>query len=183
MGSRLQVAALPSLSLILLLWSQMPRVQGHELRFGSCRVEGVILPKLWNAFWTMKDTVQAQDNITSVRLLRQDVLQNVSDAESCYLIQALLKFYLNTVFKNYHKKIVELEMLPSFSTLANNFFFIMSKLQPSQTNEKSPNHESAHRRFQLFRRAFKQMDAEAALTKAFGEVDILLTWMSKFYHP
>lgn len=27
-----------------------------------------------------------------------------------------------------------------------------------------------------------QMDTEAALVKAFGEVDILLTWMQKFYH-
>ncbi|XP_073904567.1 interleukin-24 [Castor canadensis] len=181
MGSGLQTAALPFLSLILLVWSQVPGLQGHEFRFGSCRVEGVVLPELWEAFQAMKHTVQAQDNVTSVRLLKQEVLQNVSDTESCYLIHALLKFYLNTVFKNYHKKIVEFKILKSFSTLANNFLAIMSKLQPSQENETFSISESAHRRFLLFRGAFKQLDIEAALTKAFGEVDILLTWMEKFY--
>jgi hypothetical protein len=62
--------------------------------------------------------------------LRSD-LALPQDTESCYLIHALLKFYLNTVFKNYHKKIVEFKILKSFSTLANNFLAIMSKLQPS----------------------------------------------------
>ncbi|XP_004641249.1 interleukin-24 [Octodon degus] len=176
MGSWLQT--FPCLTLILLLWSC--QLQGHEFRFGPCQVEGVALPRLWEAFQTMKDTVQAQDNITSVRLLRREVLQNVSGAESCHLTHDLLKFYLNTVFKNYHSKIAELKMLPSLSSLANNFLFIVSKLQPSNHESLSVS-DSAHRRFLLFKRAFKQLEIEAALTKAFGEVDILLTWMGKFY--
>ncbi|XP_003792369.2 interleukin-24 [Otolemur garnettii] len=181
-------AALPCLSLILLLWSQLPGAQGQEFRFGSCRVKGVALQELWKAFWAVKDTVQAQDNVTSVRLLRREVLQDISDAESCHLIHALLKFYLNTVFKNYHKKIVEFRTMKSFSavksfsTLANSFLVIKSQLQPSE-NEMSSIRESAHRRFLLVQRAFKQLDIEAALTKAFGEVDILLSWMEKFYQP
>ncbi|XP_035871017.1 LOW QUALITY PROTEIN: interleukin-24 [Phyllostomus discolor] len=122
---------------------------------------------------------QSQDKIKSVRLLRKEVLQNISDAESCYLIRALLNFYLNTVFKNYHKKAAEFRIQKSFSTLANNFIVILSKLQPSQ--EKFSTSESARRRFLLFQGAFKQLDIEAAQTKAFGEVDILLTWMQKFY--
>ncbi|KAL2770914.1 interleukin-24 isoform 1 precursor, partial [Daubentonia madagascariensis] len=181
MGSRMQTAALPCLSLMLLLLSQLPGAQGQEFRFGSCRVKGVILQELWEAFSAVKDTMQAQDNITSVRLLQRAVLEDVSDAESCHLIHALLKFYLNTVFKNYHKRTVKFRTLRSFSTLANNFIVIKSQLQPSQENEMFSISESAHRRFLLFQRAFKQLDIEAALTKAFGEVDILLTWMEKFY--
>ncbi|EPQ19598.1 Interleukin-24 [Myotis brandtii] len=50
-----------------------------------------------------------------------------------------------------------------------------------QENEMFPIRESARRRFLLFQAAFKQLDIEAAQTKAFGEVDILLTWMQKFY--
>ncbi|XP_053463925.1 interleukin-24 [Nycticebus coucang] len=186
MGRPMSAAALPCLSLILLLWTQLPRAQGQEFRFGFCRVKGVALQELWKAFWAVKDTVQAQDNIASVRLLRPEVLQDVSDAESCHLIHALLKFYLNTVFKNYHKKMVEFRTMKSFSTvksfstLANSFLVIKSQLQPSK-NEMSSTRESAHRRFLLFQRAFKQLDIEAALTKAFGEVDILLSWMEKFY--
>ncbi|EHB11029.1 Interleukin-24, partial [Heterocephalus glaber] len=193
MGPWLQTAAFPLLGLILLLWSQVPGLQGHEFRatsrFGPCRVEGVALPSLWEAFRSLKDTVQAQDNITSIRLLRREVLQNVSDTESCHLIHDLLKFYLNTVFKNYHHKIAESNMLPSFSTLANNFVFIVSKLQPTvfyfsviqQKNEMLSVSDRARRRFLMFKRAFKQLEIEAALTKAFGEVDILLTWMGRFY--
>ncbi|XP_069315602.1 interleukin-24 [Eulemur rufifrons] len=182
MGSRMQAAALPCLSLMLLLWSQLPGARGQEFRFGSCRAKGVVLQELWEAFWAVKDAVQAQDNITSVRLLRREVLQDVSDAESCHLIHSLLKFYLNTVFKHYYKRAVELRTLKSFSTLANNFIVIKSQLQPSQDNEMFSISESAHRRFLLFQRAFTQLDIEAALTKAFGEVDILLTWMERFYH-
>nr|XP_012616072.1 interleukin-24 isoform X2 [Microcebus murinus] len=124
-------AALPCLSLLLLLWTQPPRARGQEFRFGSCRAKGVDLQELWEAFWAVKDAVQAQDNITSARLLRREVLQDVSDAESCHLIQALLKFYLNTVFKHYYKRTVEFRTLKSFSTLANNFIAIKSQLRPS----------------------------------------------------
>ncbi|XP_036298063.1 interleukin-24 isoform X2 [Pipistrellus kuhlii] len=132
MGSPMQKAALPCLSLILLIWSQGPGVQGQQFQFGPCRVEGVAFQELWQAFRAMKDIVQAQDNIMSVQLLRREVLQNVSGAESCYLLRALLNFYLNTVFRNYHKKAAELRILRSFSTLANNFIVILSKLQPSR---------------------------------------------------
>uniref|UniRef100_A0A8D1R085 Interleukin family protein n=1 Tax=Sus scrofa TaxID=9823 RepID=A0A8D1R085_PIG len=180
-GGNKDLAALPCLGLILLLWSQGPGVQGQEFQFGPCRVEGIVLQELWEAFWDMKDVVQAQDNITNVRLLRKEVLQNVSEAESCYLIHSLLKFYLNTIFKNYREKAVKFRILRSFSTLANNFVVIMSKLQPSQENEMFPISENARRRFLLFQREFKQLDREVALTKAFGEMDILLTWMETFY--
>lgn len=57
-------------------------------------------------------------------------------AESCYLLRALLNFYLNTVFRNYHKKAAELQILKSFSTLANNFIVILSKLQPEVSRTK-----------------------------------------------
>nr|XP_048287055.1 interleukin-24 [Myodes glareolus] len=169
------------LSLILLVWNQVPGLQGHELRFGPCRVEGVVLPELWEAFWAVKNAVQTQDDITSIRLLKPQVLQDVSDAESCYLAHSLLKFYLDTVFKNYYSKIAKLRISKEFSTLANNFFAIMSKLQPSKDKHMLPISKSARRRFVLFHRAYKQMDTEAALVKVFGEVDILLTWMQKFY--
>ncbi|XP_004756544.1 interleukin-24 [Mustela putorius furo] len=181
MGFPGRTTALLGLSLTLLLCSQGPGVQGQEFQFGPCRVEGVVLQELWEAFWAVKDIVQAKDNITSVRLLRKEILQNVSDVESCYLIRALLKFYLNTIFKGYLGKAADSRIRKSFSTLANNFFVIASKLQPSQENDMFSISESARRRFLLFQRAFKQLDIQSAQTKAFGEVDILLTWMEKFY--
>ncbi|KAL1775308.1 interleukin-24 [Sigmodon hispidus] len=171
------------LSLILLIWNQVPGLQAHEFQFGSCRVEGVDLSELWEAFWAVKNTVQTQDDITSVQLLKPQIFQDVSDAESCYLAHRLLNFYLNTVFKNYLSKGAEFKILKSFSTLANNFIVIVSKLQPDKDLAMLSVSESAHQRFLLFHRAFKQMDKEGALVKAFGEVDILLTWMQKYYQP
>ncbi|XP_007952048.1 interleukin-24 [Orycteropus afer afer] len=181
MASEMHMATLPCLSLFLILWSSTPGILGQEFRFGHCRVQGVELQKLRKAFWTVKDTVQAQDHNTSVRLLRKEILQNVSDAESCYFIRSLLKFYLKTVFKNYYNKTTELQILRSFSTLTNNFIVIISKLQPSEENEMFSIIESAHRQFLHFQGAFKQLDTDAALTKAIGEMDILLTWMEKYY--
>ena len=43
---------------------------------------------------------------------------------------------MNTVFKNYHDKAVEFGILKPFSTLANNFFVIVSKLQASVSRTK-----------------------------------------------
>ncbi|KAL6092505.1 hypothetical protein STEG23_034195 [Scotinomys teguina] len=83
--------------------------------------------------------------------------------------------------RNYHSKVAKFKISKSFSTLANNFFVILSKLQPSKDKDMFSISESAHRRFLLFRKAFKQMDTEKALVKAFGEVDILLTWLQNFY--
>uniref|UniRef100_A0A8D2DXX3 Interleukin-24 n=1 Tax=Sciurus vulgaris TaxID=55149 RepID=A0A8D2DXX3_SCIVU len=127
MGSWLQAVTLPCLSLILLIWSQIPGFQSQIFQFGPCRVEGVNLQQLREAFRAIQDTVQTRDNITSIRLLHQEVLQNVS-----------------------------------------------------QENETFSFSECVCRRFLLFQGAFR-LDIEAALSKAFGEVDILLTWMEKFY--
>lgn len=58
------------------------------------------------------------------------------ETESCHLIHALLRFYVNTVFKSYRDKAVKFGILKSFSTLANNFFVILSKLQASVSRTK-----------------------------------------------
>ncbi|XP_031196315.1 interleukin-24 [Mastomys coucha] len=180
MNLRLQI--LPRLSLILLVWNQVSGLQAEKFQFGPCQVTGVSLSQLWGAFRTVKNTVQTQDDITSVQLLKPQVLQNVSGAESCYLARRLLRFYLETVFKNYHSKIAKSKVWNSFSTLANNFKAIESKLQPHKDNALRPIIDSARQRFSLFHRAFKQLNTEVALVKAFGEVDILLSWMQHFYH-
>lgn len=63
MGSPGWTTALLSLSLILLLRSQGPGAQGQEFRFGPCRVQGVALRELREAFWTVKDTVVSDESL------------------------------------------------------------------------------------------------------------------------
>lgn len=60
MGSPMQKAALPCLSLILLVWSWGPGVQSQKFQFGPCRVEGVVLQDLWEAFRAMQDIVVSE---------------------------------------------------------------------------------------------------------------------------
>ncbi|XP_075398434.1 interleukin-24 [Tenrec ecaudatus] len=181
MDLRMQMATFPCLMLFLLLWSQVPEVQGQEFRFGFCHVQGVKLQVLRKAFGTLRDTVQAQDNNTSVRLLRKEILQNISDAESCYFIRSLLTFYLKTVFKNYYRQAAELRVMRALSTLTNNFIALTSALHPREEDAVFSLADSARRQFLQVQGAFQQLDLEAALTKAVGEVDILLTWMEKYY--
>lgn len=57
----MQMAVLPCLGLILLLWSQVPGVQAQEFQFGPCQVKGVVPQKLWEAFWAVKDTVVSKE--------------------------------------------------------------------------------------------------------------------------
>lgn len=60
MGAPMQKAVLPCLSLVLLVWSWAPGVQGQEFQFGSCRVKGVVFQELWGAFRAMKDIVVSE---------------------------------------------------------------------------------------------------------------------------
>lgn len=57
MSSWLRTVTFPCLSLILLVWSQVPGLRSQEFQFGPCRVEGVNLQQLREAFWTIRDTV------------------------------------------------------------------------------------------------------------------------------
>ncbi|XP_074120775.1 interleukin-24 [Sminthopsis crassicaudata] len=43
--------------------------------------------------------------------------------------------------------------------------------------------ENSQRKFQLFQKEFTKLNPEARLTKALGEVDILLSWMEKTFRP
>lgn len=60
MGSPMHKAALPCLSLILLVWSWAPGVEGQQFQFGSCRVKGVVFQELREAFQAMKDIVVSE---------------------------------------------------------------------------------------------------------------------------
>lgn len=57
MGPWLQMVASPYLIVTLLLWSSLPGLWGQEFQFGPCRVEGVALPRLLEAFRTVKETM------------------------------------------------------------------------------------------------------------------------------
>ncbi|XP_007481353.1 interleukin-24 [Monodelphis domestica] len=178
----MQMATIPpSLFLLIFLWSTELGAEGQEVHFGSCWVQRAILRDLWRAFQAMKNTVQALDCDTDTRLLRQEFLRNASWAEICHLTNSLLDFYLKNIFKNYKTKAAKLGILPPFMSLANNFFAILQKFKRCKERGLLPSNESAQRKFELFQQEFTQLNPEVRLTKALGEVDILLTWMEKAF--
>ncbi|XP_003767697.1 interleukin-24 [Sarcophilus harrisii] len=173
----------PSLFLLVLLWSTELGAEGQEVHIGHCRVQRAILQELWRAFQAMKSTVQALDHNTETRLLRQEFFQNATWAEICCLNYSLLDFYLSNIFNNYHTKAAELGILRPFITLANNFFVVLKKLQHCKERGMFSLSENSERKFQLFQKEFTKLHPEARLTKALGEVDILLSWMEKAFRP
>ncbi|XP_044527948.1 interleukin-24 [Gracilinanus agilis] len=179
----MQMATIPpSLFLLIFLWSTELGAEGQEVHFGPCLVQRAILRDLWRAFQAMKNTVQALDHDTDTRLLRQEFLRNASRAEMYHLTNSLLDFYLGNIFSNYYPKADRLGILPPFTTLANNFFAIVKKLKRCKEKGMLPSNESAQRKFELFQQEFTKLNPEVRLTKALGEVDILLTWMEKAFH-
>ncbi|XP_020858747.1 interleukin-24 [Phascolarctos cinereus] len=172
-----------SMFLLIFLWSTELGAEGQEFHFGHCWVQRAILQDLWRAFQSIRSTVQALDNNTDVRLLRQEFLRNASLAEICHLNYSLLNFYLSNVFIKYHTKAEELGILTPFTTLANNFFAILKKLQGCKERGMFSLSESSQRKFQLFQQEFTKLNPEVRLTKALGEVDILLAWMEKAFRP
>ncbi|XP_036609551.1 interleukin-24 [Trichosurus vulpecula] len=172
-----------SLFLLIFLWNIELGAEGRELHFGHCRVQRAILQDLWRAFQAIRSTVQTLDHNTDIRLLRQEFLQNASLAEICHLNYSLLNFYLSNIFNKYHTKAEQLGILTPFTALANNFFAILKKLQHCKERGMFSLSESSQRKFQLFQQEFTKLNPEARLTKALGEVDILLAWMEKAFRP
>ncbi|XP_014387984.1 PREDICTED: interleukin-24 [Myotis brandtii] len=211
MGSPMQKTALPCLSLILLIWSQGPGAQGQEFQFGPCRVEGVVFQELWEASWAVKDIVQAQETLSSSTQASPESLFLRTESRILFLnvvlenpemIAPTWQGRCGNSRRPCHVVGVSLGSLRTWtqrcsprprdplaslgrrgrglaSAPTQHPAQLFSVLQ--QENEMFPIRESARRRFLLFQAAFKQLDIEAAQTKAFGEVDILLTWMQKFY--
>ncbi|XP_068930457.1 interleukin-24 [Petaurus breviceps papuanus] len=172
-----------TLFLLIFLWNTELGAEGREFHFGHCRLQRAILQDLWRAFQAIRSTVQALDNNTDTRLLRQEFLQNASLAEICYLNYSLLNFYLSNIFNKYHTKAEELGILTPFTTLTNNFFVILKKLRHCKERGIFSLSESSQRKFQLFQQEFIKLNPEARLTKALGEVDILLAWIDKAFWP
>ncbi|XP_072494697.1 interleukin-24 [Notamacropus eugenii] len=179
----MRMAIFSSLFLLIFLWNPDLGAEGREFHFGHCRVQRAILQDLWTAFQGIRSTVQALDHNTDTRLLRQEFLQNASLTEICHLNYSLLNFYLSNVFNRYHTKAEKLGILTPFTTLANNFFAILKKLQRCKEKGIFTLSESSQRKFQLFQQEFTKLNPEARLTKALGEMDILLAWLEKAFQP
>ncbi|KAM6217355.1 interleukin-20 [Rhynchocyon petersi] len=170
------MATLPSLSLFLILWSQMPEVQCCEFRFGPCRVQGIELQELRKAVWTLKDIVQTQDKNSDIQILRRsESLQNTKQSDQCCFLRHLLRLYLNSVFRSY--KPSDHHTLREISSLTNSFLIIKKDLRLCHDNRSCYCGEEALEKYSRILSHFQELEPQAAVVKAFGELDILLQWI------
>ncbi|XP_070795899.1 interleukin-20-like [Pituophis catenifer annectens] len=152
--------------------------EGRSLSFGQCEVNGVSFRELRDHFGAIKDDVQSQDKRTDFKLLKENILLNVSTSETCCLLRHLLRFYVENIFKNYNATSNTLRRKSSI--LANAFLSIKTTLKQCHDQNKCSCGQESHKRYKLLLEEYAKLDKNAATTKALGEMDLLFAWMERF---
>ncbi|XP_006888057.1 PREDICTED: interleukin-20 [Elephantulus edwardii] len=145
------------------------------LHLGKC-VISTHLQKLRNEFSEIRTSVQAQDKNTDIRILRRsESLQDTKQSDQCCLLRHLLRLYLSRVFRNY--KTSDHHTLRKISSLANSFLTIKNGLRLCHDKMACHCGEEAEEKFSQILNLFGELEPQAAVVKALGELDILLQWM------
>ncbi|KAM6458380.1 interleukin-20-like [Liasis olivaceus] len=152
--------------------------EGRSLSFGQCEVSGVSFRELKDHFGAIKESVQTQDKRTDVKLLKESVLVEVPTSESCCLLRHLLRFYVESIFKNYNATSNLLRRKSSI--LANAFLSIKANLKQCHDQNKCACGEESHKRYKLLLDDYGKLEKNAATSKALGEMDLLFAWMESF---
>ncbi|XP_006159342.1 interleukin-20 [Tupaia chinensis] len=156
-----------------LLWT--PSAGLKTLHLGSCVIT-TNLQQLQKGFSEIRGSVQAKDENIDIRILRTtDSLQDTKPADRCCLLRHLLRLYLDRVFKNYQTP--DHHILRKISSLANSFLTIKKELRLCHDHMTCHCGEEAMKKYSQILSHFKELDPQAAVVKALGELDILLRWM------
>ncbi|XP_047377391.1 interleukin-20 [Sciurus carolinensis] len=158
-----------------LLWTTSTGLKA--LHFGSC-VIATNLPEIQKGFSEIRDSVQAKDENIDIRILRRtESLQNTKPSARCCLLRHLLRLYLDRVFKNYQTS--DHHTLRKISSLANSFLTIKKGLRLCHAHMTCHCGEEATEKYNQILSHFQELEPQAAVVKALGELDILLRWMEE----
>uniref|UniRef100_UPI00398E3A74 interleukin 19 like n=1 Tax=Pristiophorus japonicus TaxID=55135 RepID=UPI00398E3A74 len=162
--------------LAVLLTSQPLAAQTKRLHFGQCSVTANI-PAIQQAFSEIKQAIQSEDAADDVRLLTKSTFHGIQADERCCFLRHMLGFYVRTVFKHYTTSSSLIERRTH--SIANSFLSIKTNLRQCHTEMKCHCGEESRVRMQEIQSTFQQLDLNAAVVKAIGEIDILLDWMER----
>uniref|UniRef100_A0A8C0CBM5 Interleukin family protein n=1 Tax=Balaenoptera musculus TaxID=9771 RepID=A0A8C0CBM5_BALMU len=95
----------------------------------------------------------------------------------CCLLCHILRLYLDKVFKNYQTP--DHRILQKISGLANSFPTIKKDLWLCHAHMTCPCGEEAMEKYSQLMSHFQELQPQAAVVKALGELDILLSWMEE----
>ncbi|XP_007951370.1 interleukin-20 [Orycteropus afer afer] len=158
-----------------LFWT--PSVGRKTLHLGSC-VISTNLQEIRNEFSEIRDSVQAEDGNIDTRILRRFVsLQHTKPSDQCCLLRHLLRLYLDRVFKNYQTS--DHHMLRKISSLANSFLTIKKDLRLCHEHRTCHCGEEATEKYSQILSQFEELEPQAAVVKALGELEILLQWLEE----
>ncbi|XP_008591837.1 PREDICTED: interleukin-20 [Galeopterus variegatus] len=162
-------------AVLYLFWT--PSAGLKTLHLGSC-VIATNLQEIQSGFSEIRDSVQAKDENIDMRILRRtESLQDAKPADQCCLLRHLLRLYLDRVFKNYQTS--DHHTRRKLSGLANSFLTIKKDLRLCHAHMTCHCGEEATEKFSQILSHFKELEPQAAVVKALGELDILLQWMEE----
>ncbi|XP_006834120.1 PREDICTED: interleukin-20 [Chrysochloris asiatica] len=158
-----------------LLWA--PSAGQKTLHLGSC-VISTSLQKIRSEFSEIRDSVQAEDGNIDIRILRSSTsLQDTKPSDQCCLLRHLLRLYLDRVFKNYQTS--DPHTLRKISSLSNSFLTIKKDLRLCHDHKTCHCGEEATEKYSQILSHFEELELQAAVVKALGELDILLQWLEE----
>ncbi|KAI5939689.1 Interleukin-20 [Manis javanica] len=158
-----------------LFWT--PSAGLKTLHLGSCVITAN-LQEMRNGFSGIRDSVQAEDEIIDIRILRKtESLQNTKPAGQCCVLRHILRLYLDRTFKYYQTP--DHHILRKISGLANSFLMIKKDLRLCHAHMTCPCGDEAMEKYSQILSHFEELTPHAAAVKALGELDILLQWMEE----
>nr|XP_004663514.2 interleukin-20 [Jaculus jaculus] len=163
------------LAVLFLFWT--PSAELRTLRLGSCVITAN-LQAIRNVFSEIRDSVQARDENIDMRILRNTgSLQDTKPSDRCCLLRHLLRLYLDRVFKNYQTS--DHHTLRIISNLANSFLTIKKDLGICHDHMTCHCGKEATEKYRQILHHFEELEPQAAVVKALGELNILLRWMEE----
>ncbi|XP_006182377.2 interleukin-20 [Camelus ferus] len=155
--------------------SWAPSASLKTLHLGSCVIT-TNLQGIRSGFAEIQSTVQTKDEILDIRILKKThSLQDTTPAYQCCLLRHILRLYLDRVFKNYQTP--DHHVLRKVSSLANSFLAIKKDLRLCHAHLTCPCGEEAMEKYSQILSHFEELQPQAAVVKALGELDILLRWI------
>ncbi|XP_072504112.1 interleukin-19 [Notamacropus eugenii] len=134
------------------------------------------------SFQGIKTTIQTKDVFQNVTILSaSETLYNITPSDVCCMTKDVLGFYVDKVFRNHGESDPRIQR--GLSTIANSFLRIRNALEQCQKQRNCDCREEATEKFQIIVGNYDQMEVKAAAIKSLGELDILLSWMSRNYRP
>ncbi|XP_036609108.1 interleukin-19 [Trichosurus vulpecula] len=159
----------------LLLWL------AHAWSLKKCLIS-MDIHHIEKSFQGIKSTIQTKDVFQNVTILSaSETLYNITPSDVCCMTKDIVGFYVDKVFRNHEESDPRIQR--GLSTIANSFLRIQNSLEQCQNQRNCSCRKEATEKFQIIVGNYEQMEAKAAAIKSLGELDILLSWISRNHRP